>query len=36
MGINTSYRTLASNSIEYMLKYVEEYELVKSKNTLSI
>ena len=31
MGINTSYRTLASNSIKYMLKYVEEYELVKSK-----
>ncbi len=31
MSINTSYPTLVSNSIKYMLKYVEEYELVKAK-----
>lgn len=31
MGIHTSYRTLQSNTIKYMLKYIEEYELVRAK-----
>lgn len=31
MSIDISYRTLRSNSMRYMMQYVEEYELVKAK-----
>lgn len=31
MSVQTSYLTLTQNSIRYMLKFVDEYELVKSK-----
>ncbi len=32
MSANISYNTLHKNSIKYLLKFVEEYELVKAKN----